>query len=45
MRRSQPVIHLLHLQIPMLGITRSLNAHVSGAMAMWTYTMQHLPAR
>ena len=29
-------------QIPMLGVTRSLNAHVSGAMAVWQYMQQHL---
>jgi len=25
------------VEIPMLGVTRSLNAHVSGAMVMWEY--------
>lgn len=30
------------LEIPMLGVTRSLNAHVSGAMVVWQYTQQHL---
>jgi tRNA G18 (ribose-2'-O)-methylase SpoU len=28
------------LEIPMLGVTRSLNAHVSGAMVVWQYTQQ-----
>jgi tRNA guanosine-2'-O-methyltransferase len=28
------------VEIPMLGVTRSLNAHVSGAMAVWQYTQQ-----
>ncbi|GIL53736.1 hypothetical protein Vafri_9175, partial [Volvox africanus] len=28
------------VEIPMLGITRSLNAHVSGAMAVWQYVQQ-----
>jgi tRNA G18 (ribose-2'-O)-methylase SpoU len=31
------------VEIPMLGVTRSLNAHVSGAMVVWQYTQQHLP--
>jgi tRNA G18 (ribose-2'-O)-methylase SpoU len=31
------------VDIPMLGVTRSLNAHVSGAMVVWQYTQQHLP--
>lgn len=30
------------LEIPMLGVTRSLNAHVSGAMVVWQYTQQHI---
>lgn len=30
------------VEIPMLGVTRSLNAHVSGAMVLWNYTQQHL---
>eukprot|EP00775_Hariotina_reticulata_P010586 gene10586-10744_t len=30
------------VEIPMLGVTRSLNAHVSGAMAVWQYTQQQL---
>jgi tRNA G18 (ribose-2'-O)-methylase SpoU len=30
------------VEIPMLGVTRSLNAHVSGAMVLWQYTQQHL---
>ncbi len=25
----------------MLGVTRSLNAHVSGALALWQYVKQH----
>lgn len=42
-------VHLLPLldvcvEIPMLGVTRSLNAHVSGALVVWQYTQQHLPA-
>lgn len=32
------------VEIPMLGVTRSLNAHVSGAMVLWQYTQQHLGA-
>ncbi|KAL6761070.1 Alpha/beta knot methyltransferase [Haematococcus lacustris] len=28
------------LEIPMLGTTRSLNAHVSGALATWQYAQQ-----
>ncbi|EFJ43424.1 hypothetical protein VOLCADRAFT_35411, partial [Volvox carteri f. nagariensis] len=28
------------VEIPMLGVTRSLNAHVSGAMAVWQYVQQ-----
>jgi tRNA guanosine-2'-O-methyltransferase len=28
------------LEIPMMGVTRSLNAHVSGAMAIWQATTQ-----
>ena len=30
------------LEIPMLGVTRSLNAHVSGAMVLWQYTQQQI---
>jgi tRNA G18 (ribose-2'-O)-methylase SpoU len=30
------------VEIPMLGVTRSLNAHVSGAMMVWQYTQQYL---
>lgn len=39
-----PLLPLLDacLEIPMLGVTRSLNAHVSGAMVMWQYTQQQL---
>lgn len=33
------------VEIPMLGVTRSLNAHVSGAMVFWQYTQQHLQGR
>ena len=29
------------LEIPQYGIIRSLNAHVSGAIAIWEYTKQH----
>lgn len=32
------------VEIPMLGVTRSLNAHVSGAMVLWQYTQQQLAA-
>lgn len=37
------LLHLLNvcLEIPMLGVTRSLNAHVSGALALWQYAQQH----
>jgi hypothetical protein len=30
------------VEIAMLGVTRSLNAHVSGAMAIWQYVQQQL---
>ncbi|XP_002961961.2 uncharacterized protein LOC9630109 isoform X1 [Selaginella moellendorffii] len=30
------------LEIPQLGMIRSLNVHVSGAIAVWEYTKQHL---
>ena len=30
------------VQIPQKGIVRSLNVHVSGALAVWEYTRQHL---
>ena len=29
-------------EIPMLGVTRSLNAHVSGALMVWAYATQHV---
>eukprot|EP00850_Spirogloea_muscicola_P015796 SM000124S25928 [mRNA] locus=s124:173056:184239:- [translate_table: standard] len=32
------------LEIPQLGIIRSLNVHVSAAIALWEYTRQHLHA-
>lgn len=32
------------LEIPMLGVTRSLNAHVSGALCVWQYTQQQIGA-
>eukprot|EP00879_Flechtneria_rotunda_P025895 GHRR01027550.1.p1 GENE.GHRR01027550.1~~GHRR01027550.1.p1 ORF type:complete len:512 (+),score=171.74 GHRR01027550.1:324-1859(+) len=32
------------LEIPMMGVTRSLNAHVTGAMVVWQYTQQRLPS-
>ncbi len=37
-----PLLPLLDVcvEIPMLGYTRSLNAHVSGAMSVWEYTKQ-----
>jgi tRNA G18 (ribose-2'-O)-methylase SpoU len=28
------------IEIPQLGITRSLNVHVSGAISIWEYTKQ-----
>lgn len=31
----------LCVEIPQLGITRSLNVHVSGALLLWEYTRQH----
>lgn len=36
------IIHVLDacIEIPQLGIIRSLNVHVSGAIAMWEYTRQ-----
>ena len=41
-----PVPHLQVVdqcvEIPQLGITRSLNVHVSGAIAIWEYTRQNL---
>jgi len=30
------------VEIPQLGIVRSLNVHVSGAIAIWHFTQQHL---
>ncbi len=30
------------VEIPMIGVTRSLNAHVSGALCVWHYLTQHL---
>jgi tRNA guanosine-2'-O-methyltransferase len=30
------------LQIPQSGVLRSLNCHVSGALAVWEYTRQQL---
>jgi tRNA G18 (ribose-2'-O)-methylase SpoU len=30
------------LEIPQLGVIRSLNVHVSGAIAIWEYTRQNL---
>lgn len=32
------------VEIPQLGVIRSLNVHVSGAIAMYEYTKQQLPA-
>lgn len=29
------------VEIPQLGVIRSLNVHVSGAVAMWEYTKQN----
>ena len=29
------------LEIPMSGVTRSLNAHVAGSLAAWQYAQQH----
>ncbi|KDP39960.1 hypothetical protein JCGZ_03491 [Jatropha curcas] len=36
------IIHILDacLEIPQLGVVRSLNVHVSGAIALWEYTRQ-----
>lgn len=36
------IIHMLDacIEIPQLGIVRSLNVHVSGAIALWEYTRQ-----
>nr|CAB3502311.1 unnamed protein product [Digitaria exilis] len=37
------IIHVLDgcVEIPQLGVVRSLNVHVSGAIAVWEYTRQH----
>ena len=32
------------LEVPQLGIIRSLNVHVTGAISIWEYTKQHLKA-
>ena len=39
-----PIIHLLDncVEIPQLGMVRSLNAHVSGAILVWEYVKEHL---
>ena len=36
------IIHVLDacIEIPQLGVVRSLNVHVSGAIAVWEYTRQ-----
>ncbi|KAI3687013.1 hypothetical protein L1987_80703 [Smallanthus sonchifolius] len=36
------LIHILDacIEIPQLGVVRSLNVHVSGAIALWEYTRQ-----
>ncbi|KAJ6342279.1 hypothetical protein OIU77_023429 [Salix suchowensis] len=36
------IIHMLDacIEIPQLGVVRSLNVHVSGAIALWEYTRQ-----
>lgn len=38
------IIQMLHacVEIPQLGVIRSLNVHVSGAIAIWEYTRQFL---
>jgi len=33
------------IEIPQLGIVRSLNVHVSGAITIWEYTKQSLARR
>jgi tRNA G18 (ribose-2'-O)-methylase SpoU len=33
------------VEIPQLGMIRSLNVHVSGAIALYEYTMQQLGKR
>jgi len=30
------------IEIPQVGIIRSLNVHVSGAIVLWEYRKQHL---
>ena len=37
------VLHLLDatVEIPQMGVVRSLNVHVSGALAVYEYTRQH----
>ncbi|KAM7494028.1 hypothetical protein LguiB_028637 [Lonicera macranthoides] len=39
------LIHMLDacIEIPQLGVVRSLNVHVSGAIALWEYTRQQRP--
>ena len=32
----------VQIEIPQMGILRSLNVHVSGAICLWEYTKQHL---
>lgn len=36
------IIHILDacVEIPQFGVVRSLNVHVSGAIALWEYTRQ-----
>ncbi|CAA3014630.1 uncharacterized protein LOC111390252 [Olea europaea subsp. europaea] len=38
------IIHMLDacVEIPQLGVVRSLNVHVSGAIALWEYTRQRI---
>lgn len=38
-----PILELLDffIEIPQLGLIRSLNVHVSGALALYEYTRQH----
>ncbi|XP_059657675.1 uncharacterized protein LOC132304137 isoform X2 [Cornus florida] len=38
------LIHILDacIEIPQLGVVRSLNVHVSGAIALWEYTRQQI---
>ena len=33
------------VEIPQLGIIRSLNVHVTGALAIWEYTRQRMEPR